>query len=70
MQNTEARKPPSLSVHQRRTIFWAMLALARKLVQAGTPVGEVREQVGQLRDQLTRVALTDLMIRSRRGHLR
>ena len=69
MQNIEARQH-SLSVHQRRTIFRAMLALARKLVQAGTPVGEVREQVGQLRGQLAQAALTDLEVRSRRGHLR
>lgn len=70
MQNTEARTPLSLSVPQQHTIFRAMLALARKLVQAGTPAWEVREQVGQLRDQLAQAALTDLAVRLRRGHLR
>lgn len=59
-----------LSVPQQRTIFRAMLALARELVRAGASPREVRGPVGQLRDQLAQATLTDSAIRSRRGHLR
>lgn len=58
------------SAYQRRAIFQAMLAQARQLAQAGVPAWEVREQVGQLRNQLAQAALVDLVIRRRRGHLR
>lgn len=59
-----------LSVFQQRTIFRAMVALARERVRAGASPKEVRGPVGQLRDQLAQAALTDIAARLHRRHLR
>lgn len=59
-----------LSVYQRRAIFRAMLRQAHMLARSGVQRREIRQQVSQLRNELTQAALTDFAIRSRRGHLR
>jgi hypothetical protein len=47
-----------------------MLHEAHHLKQEGMPSAQIKRNVAHLRDHLVEQALTDLRLRSRRGHLR
>ena len=59
-----------LSSYQKHSIIKRMFQEAHHLTKEGMPPAQVKICVGQLRDHLVEQALTDLRIRSRRGHLR
>ena len=59
-----------LSSYQQHIILRQMLHEARHLKQEGMPPAQVKVSVAQLRDHLVEQALTDLRLRSQRGHLR
>lgn len=59
-----------LSSYQQHIILRQMLHEARHLKQEGMPPAQVKTSVVHLRDHLVEQALTDLRLRSHRGHLR
>ena len=59
-----------LTIYQQHIILRQMLREAHHLKQEGMPSAQVKVNVGHLRDQLVEQALTDLRLRSQRGHLR
>lgn len=59
-----------LSSYQQHIIIKQMLQEARNLTKEGMAPAQVKVCVGHLRDHLVEQALTDLRLRSQRGHLR
>ena len=59
-----------LSSYQQHIILRQMLREAHHLKQEGVPPAQVKVSVAHLRDSLVEQALTDLRLRSQRGHLR
>ncbi len=59
-----------LSSYQQHIILRQMLQEARHLKQEGMSSAQVKVSVAHLRDHLVEQALTDLRLRSQRGHLR
>lgn len=59
-----------LSSYQQHLILRQMLHEARHLKQEGMSSVQVKANVAQLRDHLVEQAMTDLRLRSQRGHLR
>ena len=59
-----------LSSYQQHIIIKQMFREAHHLTKEGMPPAQVKVCVGHLRDHLVEQALTDLRLRSQRGHLR
>lgn len=59
-----------LSSYQQHIIIKQMFQEAHHLKKEGMSPAQVKVCVGSLRDHLVEQALTDLRLRSQRGHLR